>query len=925
MKNIFLYVLSICFLSACQFNANLINLGEKTNGNSSSTQVLIYPQNQSIVAGQSLTFSSEGGSNKYSYSILQGSGSINGSTGEFIAGTIEETVIIQVMDTDGKTSQTTVEVKPPMSLTVSNLEIYSGSNFTYTLPTPAGGIPSYTYSLFSGLGSILGNQYTPPNSAGTAVVKVADSANGVASLNLKIRHFENKVTQDSGSSALGPSFITGGVEIGSELLVMAYHIPVSSTFWLENLKPPGLAFYKTSDNGATWTYVSNFRMREDSPIWGTKLLKSGSKLYLVGHSKRYFLSPIGNNRMEPFVAESADNGVSWTVKSTMEIPADADSVYFNNAETTNDNSIVILGQSNKVSSDLRVSFIRKCNLSNWSCSNVYEHMTSSNSHKNDLVLITKDTSGNLYVTHHRYSTTNFTNDIYLKKSTTNGNSWVESLVFNGDDPEAMDVSGDGQTIVISGSTWVNPAVSHHSYDGGTTWTRIVGTSDVCPGWNLNQVVIKDNTREILGGCYNYSAGVYTFYVVRLPYLGTSWNNRLTISGTSGGTFVTKSDGTVLISISTIGNTRVTSDFGNTFSTTTQPSQTQVTDFEFQSVIQTNPTTLYAAGYAGTATAEQKKGVVYVSTDSGATWTLDHIFSDLNSYIGGLAVSPTTGTIIGVSRVETSKWRTMRKPSAGAWAIAETYVFAGSPFYSNPAKAYSDTNGRFITLGSYYSGGYYWYVRSSTDDGVTWSTLDNYQYVSASPSYATDATFDGTDIWVAGYAKDASSVSHWLVKKYNGSSWSVEDDFVIPSTEGVETKANGIFRASDGSIYVVGEYTKLNAYRTWVVRKKLAGSSVWQTIDTYQESATKHAAAMNITQTTDGRLFVSGISEQSNGSLKSATRVLYPEGWKTVDIWGIYGISTPKSVIPCLNNQICIASSTVNSGWQYRGIIRILSP
>ena len=44
--------------------------------------------------------------------------------------------------------------------------------------------------------------------------------------------------------------------------------------------------------------------------------------------------------------------------------------------------------------------------------------------------------------------------------------------------------------------------------------------------------------------------------------------------------------------------------------------------------------------------------------------------------------------------------------------------------------------------------------------------------------------------------DSSTSEHNVIKLSD-----FEDDFVIPSTEGVDTKANGILRASDGSTYV----------------------------------------------------------------------------------------------------------------------------
>jgi hypothetical protein len=927
--NILFLIISSLVCVGCTSNGNLSDLDSDSKPTFTPiiSDIAIIPQNKTVVFGQSFSFSVSGGGSKLKYSVLQGVSSINPNTGVFTASSTIETVLVKVSDENGKMAVATVLVNAPLSISSTPYEVYSQSQWSYDLPSPSGGVPNYQYSLFSGLGSITGTTYSPPGTAGTAVVKITDDSSTSVSLNLNIRSFQEKLRIDSGATISTGYSVRDGVEVGSDLLVYATVAPPSSGYSFYDVAKinSSISFFKTNDNGSTWTYVSNYQFREDRASYASRLLKSGSKLYLVGYSHRYFLSGLLNYRYESFIAESSDSGVTWVTKSTYLDSSPYESTSFLDAVITNDNSIILAGYSSSAASDDKNVFLRRCSLTTWDCQNSFESYTNNSTQTNDIKAIARDGIGNIYAVRNYYDTDTFSNKVMLKKSTDNGMTWSSIPVYNQDKMNTIAVSDDGQTIVVAGTTWVQPASTHVTYDGGTTWTHIVGTTNACNGWSFDKVIINSTTNEALGGCYNYSSG-YTYYIKRLPYLATTWTTQATISGANSSNISVKADGTVLFSLGLGYPLYVTSNFGTTFSTPSLPTRNITTDAELMGILPINSTTLFTSGFIGTSTAGQKKGVIYKSTDSGATWNVNYTTTDTSSYISSMARSPTTGTLVAVGRTATAKWLSLRD-SGGGWVTAETEVFPATAYNASPKKVFSGVDGRFVSVGQYWNsiGGASWYVKLSSNDGATWSALDTYRYHTSGASLASDGLIDGTDIWVVGYGVDGSGVSHWLVRKHNGTAWTVEDDFVIPPSEGVETRANGITKTSDGTLYVVGEYTKLNAYRTWVVRRKLPGASTtWETVDTFQMNSNGHSAATTVTEL-NGRVFVAGVAEASGGALKTTIRALMNNVWTTVDQSGTYSNSDPREIVPCLSNQLCLAGRTTNTDWQYLGLVRILTP
>jgi hypothetical protein len=130
---------------------------------------------------------------------------------------------------------------------------------------------------------------------------------------------------------------------------------------------------------------------------------------------------------------------------------------------------------------------------------------------------------------------------------------------------------------------------------------------------------------------------------------------------------------------------------------------------------------------------------------------------------------------------------------------------------------------------------YWYVRKSSDKGLSWSTVDLYQYAAGQWVDAAGFTADNSgNVYVVGGARDAGTKRnpvgnlHWLVRKSaNGGPWTVVND-VQGSTPGFV--ASGAAFVAGAGVFVVGG-PNASASSLWVVRRSLNGElSTWSTLE-----------------------------------------------------------------------------------------------
>lgn len=141
VRSIMSLVFFLIFISLAYTNCSQPSYSVEASSTASST-LTITPANASVAAGSAIQFAASGGTAPYTYSIISGSGTMNSSYGYFVAGSYNDTVVVQAMDSLGSKIQTSVYVSASTTSTVT----YTNSSTTSTATTLAT-VPVYRYYL----------------------------------------------------------------------------------------------------------------------------------------------------------------------------------------------------------------------------------------------------------------------------------------------------------------------------------------------------------------------------------------------------------------------------------------------------------------------------------------------------------------------------------------------------------------------------------------------------------------------------------------------------------------------------------------------------------------------------------------------------------------------------------------------------------
>lgn len=139
----------------------------------------ISPLSVIVTNNETYTFSATGGATPYTYSVLNGAGTINPATGLYTAPAVNGNATIRVTDATGATSDAGVSVQAALSLTPGTTSVEVNDNLNLVA---SGGVGTYTFSIHSGGGAVDVNSgvFTAPAGAGSTVVKVTDSNSNTA-------------------------------------------------------------------------------------------------------------------------------------------------------------------------------------------------------------------------------------------------------------------------------------------------------------------------------------------------------------------------------------------------------------------------------------------------------------------------------------------------------------------------------------------------------------------------------------------------------------------------------------------------------------------------------------------------------------------------------------------------------------------------
>ena len=162
------------------------NFGNIASSNVTITSGLsISPASSTLAVNNTVTFVGANGATPYTYSVFSGTGTINAATGLYTAPATSGSAVVRVTDNLGAVADANVTINAALAIAPATKTLAVNNVFTFSA---TGGVSPYTYSVFSGGGTINGTTgaYTAPAAAGTAVVRVTDGLGNVSNSNVTI-------------------------------------------------------------------------------------------------------------------------------------------------------------------------------------------------------------------------------------------------------------------------------------------------------------------------------------------------------------------------------------------------------------------------------------------------------------------------------------------------------------------------------------------------------------------------------------------------------------------------------------------------------------------------------------------------------------------------------------------------------------------
>jgi len=237
---------------------------------------------------------------------------------------------------------------------------------------------------------------------------------------------------------------------------------------------------------------------------------------------------------------------------------------------------------------------------------------------------------------------------------------------------------------------------------------------------------------------------------------------------------------------------------------------------------------------------------------------------------------------GVFSNDVEHWIVRQGTTAGTlWETIDDFTYP-SGTNSGASDFVLDLEGNLVVVGYGTSGGVErWVTRRSEDAGLTWEIVDDYVLQVGGNSRALAVTRDRDGVLFAtGYATATSR--HWITRKStdNGVTWTVADDFQFETAQ--NSQGNGITTDPSGNIFAVGSGVVSGETR-WITRKLINGATTWTVVDSYLADNSTTASAADVVSDQNGILFATGLSDDSTDQ-RGVTRKSVNNGvtWTTID-------------------------------------------
>ncbi len=164
-----------------------------------------------------------------------------------------------------------------------------------------------------------------------------------------------------------------------------------------------------------------------------------------------------------------------------------------------------------------------------------------------------------------------------------------------------------------------------------------------------------------------------------------------------------------------------------------------------------------------------------------------------------------------------------------WETVDDFAPAGGNAEAHGIAV--DAGGRVYVVGTANGHGI---VRRSVDSGANWTTQDDFLYAGGSNNVFNAVVVDSSGAVFVGGVAEASWIRHWIVRRSTdqGVTWATVDDYFAPRIgpeEGIDGAVYSLSTDGQGRVFGAGLMRPTGpSYNSWMVRASSPGGTNWDT-------------------------------------------------------------------------------------------------
>ena len=346
-------------------------------------------------------------------------------------------------------------------------------------------------------------------------------------------------------------------------------------------------------------------------------------------------------------------------------------------------------------------------------------------------------------------------------------------------------------------------------------------------------------------------------------------------------------------------------------------------------------TIYALGARAGAGGRQH-AFVRKSGDGGATWTsVDdyQMTSGRDTNVSGIA-APSTGVVVyggdSTDANGTSPLYVRRSgDGGGSWTTTPFQYKAGQSMQGGGVTA--DAAGNVYQVGGGIDGNNIrWLVRRSKDNGLSFTTIDDFLYPGLMKTQSVASgllAVDAQRLYVVGHSVDSAFGFHWMVRTSSdgGATWGIDED--APLSPGLNHLNASVLAANArGDLFALGRVEDVTMTSHAVVRRKLANASVWSTVDDFQLRPGQPSISSGLVEDEAGRLYLLTYGQIDQNTTRWLTRRSADGGttWTTVDEFGYMGGAVGLRLVRDRKGNLYAAGAGKDAQGSFHALVRRLT-